>query len=164
MNKLSTKFSELLFSNFPQFREYLTIKSYNDFNDDFLINQKELENKFGIIEDDDYRKEGGYLELEIPHGEEVFNILTIDNEITIGFSWYHIHFNSNKIVEAVNFIKDLINENIIIVAEVNNGMNRSCRYIRKEDIGNLKRKIDDEEIDCINVKSWHGTYNQSVTI
>lgn len=177
MDTLSKAFSDLLFSKFPEFSKFMIVKEYSDTKDEVLklreafINELQNNEEYteilnehpGIVEsffpENHNEYEGGYIDIKVPHGEEILNITTVGNEITIGFSWYHIHFNSDRIKESISFIEKLINEDIAIFAQIHNNVYKCCGYIKVEELEQLRNRVKDDDVDHIEIKSWNGSYD-----
>ena len=168
MNAFSRNFSDVLFLRFSHFTQYLEIKAYNENLYNMCLTETEsMRLAFPELQDIlpvPIKPEGGYFILNIPHKEDFLSITTVDDEITVGFSWYHIHFSSRETLaelydDSIEFIHDLVNEKVIIFSEVKNNKDSCCGYIRPDEIDEFKNRLANENIDYIKLKSWNGKYN-----
>lgn len=144
LDDYSKGFASRLFIEFPQYQKYTQVKK-----------------------DDDHCHES-YLYIEIPcpsNTDSQLWISTEDNEITVGFGGYHTHFGYNDdreedYEEAINFIKEIINEKLIIIVARKDEIESFSTYIKCNEISTVIKKGDN--IESIVLKSWNGTYNKEI--
>lgn len=142
LNRFSKDFSDVLFDKFPEFRNYFKIKKYDE-------------------------TKNGYLKVNIPHESSKLpklSITTVDDEITIDFAWYHIHFSCSENIDelyndSIDFIYNLINEGIAIFDAESQGEEHSFGYIKTDEIGKIENRIINEGLYYVRLKSWNGTYD-----
>lgn len=134
LSKYSIEFSNKLFGTFPEFQKYMQIESYEKGKEAYFIV------KVPCPSDTD---------------SELF-ISTYDEEIEIGFGFYHNHFSLdlehyNEYEGAICFIEDILTEKQII-AKIKNENGLIYRTLNPDDLADLKKE------DIINIKSWRGSY------
>lgn len=135
LDEYSIIFSKMLYEVFPEFEKYQEIKEYDECNEAYLL-------------------------LEIPSPSNSDNVLwlsTCNEEITVGFDWYHTHFGYSGTDEddfklAIEHVKEIVEEKIAIaIIKKKDSWIRSC-IIRGKDLPLL------DEDETIDIKSWNGTY------
>lgn len=135
LDEYSINFSKVLYSTFPEFKQYQKIKDYDEYNEAYLL-------------------------IEIPspyNNDNILEVTTYGEEITVEFDLYHCHFSYGLNDEedfrlAVEFIKEIIDEKIAIaVIKKEDEWISSC-IIRE----NKLPKVNEDE--TIEIKSWNGTY------
>ncbi|GAA0182125.1 hypothetical protein SH2C18_45580 [Clostridium sediminicola] len=135
LNEYSVDFSKILYSAFPTFEKYQEIKEYEGYDKAYLL-----------------------IEVPSPHNKDNdLWISTHNEEITVGFDWYHTHFGYGETDEddfklAINFIKEIIEEKIAIAVIKKKGAWVSSCIIKDNKIPEI------EEDETIEIKSWNGTY------
>lgn len=105
------------------------------------------------------------LEIIMPHSHfsHFVRITLIDDEITITFDWYHLHFSETSMSKAIEFLKQLFAEDILIYAEVQQECKKCCGYITHSALETLEDfDFTRHDFDAIHFKSWNGTHNQVV--
>lgn len=162
MDKLddySQRFAEVLFAAFPNWKEFFTVQSPMDSAEEGSLLVKVPAPAKGLLPDDllpDYK-----------------DFLTIDSEgeITIGFDYYHAHFDmfsdaneTEEFNQAVEFVQTIIKEKFCVVVVLDG--NQWCGSTgiiagEKPDLSNFKNLNSSQDVY---VRSWQGTYNQKYRI
>lgn len=135
LDEYSMIFSKMLYSAFPEFEQYQQIREYSGLNEAYLI-------------------------IEIPSPSNKDNVLwisTCDEEITVGFDWYHTHFGYSETDEedfkiALEHIREIVEEKIAIII-----IKKNDSWVRSSIIRDTEFPFFNED-ETIDVKSWNGTY------
>lgn len=92
--------------------------------------------------------------------DTAFSISTADGEITIGFSAFHTHFSWPPEGEddALEFIRDLIAERILIEAWFKAGRWTGSGTLQPGESPNLRAMEDDHQVW---VRSWSGRHDRT---
>lgn len=134
LDEYSINFSEVLYSVFPEFEQYQEIKEYDECNEAYLL-------------------------IEVPSPYNVENILwlsTYGEEITVGFDWYHTHFDYAETDEdnfklAVEHVKEIVEEKISIAV-----IKRENLWVRSYII--TSNDFPEVNVDeTLEIKSWNDT-------
>ncbi|QVK19052.1 hypothetical protein KHQ81_04925 [Mycoplasmatota bacterium] len=135
LNKFSLEYANMLFLEFPILRDFSKVD--NDDGEYYF-----------------------YIEYPCADNKNYLYISTDDDEITIGFGFYHDHFYD--FIESINFINDIINEKIVVVkCEQDSKWTKSYCV----DVNNLSSEtINVVKCDTKYILSWKGTYNKILKI
>lgn len=130
----SIEFLNKLFEAFPPFQKYLQIENYEKNKKTYFI-----------------------IKVPCPYNPdcELF-ITTYNDEIEIGFDFYHNHFSLelehfNKYELAISFIDDILNETLII-AMVKNEYGLVCMTLKPEELAEINKD------DIVAINSWKGSF------
>ncbi len=138
LDDYSLRFAEQLFAQFPQWREFASIKGDGE----------------------------GILLLKVPapkamrEREEDALWMDTDGEITVSFDAYHTHFGlsqNEELARAVKFIKDLVEEKICVVSLWRNNEWRGSTDIESGQEPNVSGF---SHFDTIRIRSWQGTHDK----
>ena len=135
LDEYSVNFSKMLYSIFPRFKQYEEIKEYDEYSEAYLLIEVQSSS----------------------NSENILWISTYDEEITVGFDWYHTHFGYSEIDEddfklAIDLIKEIVEEKMAIAV-----IKKKDSWIRSYIIKNNELpEINKDE--TIEIKSWNGTY------
>ena len=160
LDDYSQRFADFLFQTFPDWKEFLSVQSANESDEE------------------------GYLLVKVPAPikslipssllPDYKDFLTIDSdgEITIGFDYYHTHFDmfsgtneAQEFNQAVEFIQSIIDEEICPVVILNGDKwcgSTSVDAGEKPDLSNWQN-LNPLSQD-VYVRSWRGTYNRKYSI
>lgn len=135
VNQFTERFIQVFLQEFPQWENYIQIMQ------------------------DDERYSDGTIYIEIPAPNIMKNgsirVTTDNNEVTIGFYDYHDHFISldenEGFEEAINFIKDIINEKKAVVITMNEEDDFISFVVDTSELPNFQSGY---------VVSWNGTFDQ----
>ncbi|HEY9060728.1 MAG TPA: hypothetical protein VIO64_09535 [Pseudobacteroides sp.] len=130
----SVEFSSKLFEAFPEFQEYMQIENYE-------------------------KSKKAYFTIKVPCPSDTDSklfISTYNEEIEIGFGFYHNHFSLdlehyNEYEGAISLIEDILTEKQII-AMIKNENGLIYRTLKPDDLADLKKE------DIISIYSWKGSY------
>lgn len=136
MNPLASRFSELLFARFPEWRALATV----DPPDAFVP---------------------GALGVEVPSPGDPAKLLYIDtdrDEVTIGFDMWHYHYGTwsgvpeeESFAEAIQFLSDLVDEEVAVLIRTCRGEWAGSQLLyRDEDVPPLNAGEE------MRVVSWRG--------
>ncbi|MZP31444.1 hypothetical protein GTO91_17265 [Heliobacterium undosum] len=136
LNEFSKVFADKLLAKFPELKPYIQITPYTD-------------------------RDEAYLEVSIPspHDEDtVLFISTIDEEITVGFDWWHTHIGYAPTEEetynqAIHLIEEIILEKKAIAYVKKDGNWIYSRLLQPGE------NVEQKEGERIYVRSWKGTHN-----
>jgi hypothetical protein len=144
LNAFSRKVAERLFERFPEWRPFARAEESGD--------------ERGIL----------YVEVPPPSGanlENPLHILTANEEVEVGFDFYHNHFEllldiGEMVQQALEFILDILEERVVAVSWWSGA---SLRGASSEKSG-LQPEASEHvhPYDRIRIRSWRGRYDQDV--
>ncbi len=162
MNELddySQRFADVLFAAFPNWKEFLSVQSLNDSVEESSLLVKVPAPAKGLLTND-----------LIPDSKD---FLTIDScgEITIGFDYYHTHFDmfsdtneTEEFNQAVEFVHTIIEEKLCVVVVLNGHQwcgSTAVNAGERPDLSNFQNLNSSQDVY---VRSWRGTYNQKYRV
>lgn len=146
LDDYSKGFLEYIINEFPAYKQYVKVKKYNEEEQDTYL----------------------FIDVPCPSDEEnSLWISTYGDEITVGYDYFHSHYGYNDsdeedYIEAIEIIKDIVNEVIITITGSKEGKWTFSYFIKPEDRASLKVCYDN--YDTLNIKSWKGTFNEIINI
>jgi hypothetical protein len=160
LNDYSQRFAEVLFAAFPDWKQFASARKADGADESgFLVVEVPAPTK-GLITNDLIVKNGDYL------------WIYSEGEITVGFDYHHMHFDTfdfqtevPSFIDAVEFIKSIVNEEICFVAVFNGNSfcgSTSASADAKPDLSSWDWL--DKSCQDVYVRSWRGTYNRKYGI
>jgi len=161
LDDYSQRFADVLFKAFPSWREFASIETTQETSQEGFLLVKVPTPIKGL-------SPSGL----IPTGEDCLRIDS-DGEITIGFDYYHTHFDKfsgsaleeEEFKQAVEFLNSLINEEIYvaIIMEGEKWRGSTSAKVGEElDLSWLTKR--DGLSAQVYVRSWKGTYNRKYNL
>lgn len=144
LDDYSKGFLDRILIEIPECKQYVKFKKYNNERDDTYA----------------------YIDIPCPSdAESNLWISTYSDEITVGFDYFHCHFeyidnHEDDYDEAIKMIREIINEDIINITGTREGNLAFSGFIKPEDITSME--IDYDSYDAINIKSWRDTFNEMI--
>jgi hypothetical protein len=160
LDDYSQRFADVLFQTFPEWKEFLCVQSENDSDDDgYLLVQVPAPVK-GLIPSS-----------LLPDYKDFLTIDT-DGEITVGFDFYHTHFDmfsgtneAEEFKQAVELIQSIVEEKICPVVILNGNEwcgSTSVDAGEKPDLSNWQNLNPSSQE--VYVRSWRGTFNRKYNV
>ncbi len=160
LNGYSQRFADVLFQTFPKWKEYVSVQSENDSDEEGYLLVKVPAPVKSLIPSSllpDYKD---------------FLSIDSDGEITVAFDYYHTHFDTfsdtnetEEFNQAVEFIQSIVEEKICPVVVLNGNEwcgSTSVDAGEKPELShwqNLSASCQD-----VYVRSWRGTFNRKYTV
>jgi len=160
LDDYSQRFADVLFQAFPEWKEFLSIQSENDFDEEGYLLVKVPAPVQSLIPSNllpDYKD---------------FLIVDSNGEITVGFDYYHTHFDmfsgtneAEEFKQAVEFIQSIVEEKICPVVILNGNEwcgSTSVDAGEKPDLSNWQNLSP--SCQDVYVRSWRGTFNRKYNV
>ena len=147
LNEYSRRFADVLFTAYPEWREFASVDTAEDVDEGTLV-----------------------VQVSPPRPRDIqwpLHISTDGEEITVGFDSYHRHFNrygeddeAEGYAEALAFIADLLAERVAVISWWNGDEWRgSSTFVPGADVVTPPWAI---KAKTVRVRSWKGTYDKDI--
>ncbi len=152
LDPFSKRFAKFLFRAFPDWKRYLSVKPFNE------------------------DSEAGYLLVNVPIPAKGLKFIADDRdyltissngEVIVSFDFYHDHFDifseKENFNNAVEFIKEILNQEICAAAVFSEDKWRASTKVRAGEMPDLSYYLDCSPTSHeIYIRSWRGTYDQKI--
>lgn len=144
LDDYSKGFLDRILIEIPECKQYVKFKKYSDERNELY----------------------DYIDIPCPsNAESNLWVSTYGDEITVGFDYFHCHFeysdnHEDDYAEAIKMIKEIINEDIINITGIRKGNLAFSCFIKPKEIASME--IDYDNYDAISIKSWRGNFNEII--
>lgn len=132
LDRFTNEFSKLAFKRYPEWESIAVPIKYRNSDEHYLS-----------------------ITIESPDpSRENLEIITVDDEVTVDFSFYHIHMSS--VEKALDYVEALLTESLVVMKKESE-YGESCSYM--ETMAFLETD-ENEPKEFKAVRSWKGTFDR----
>lgn len=160
LDDYSQRFADVLFQSFPEWREFLSVESANDSDEEGYLLVKVPAPVKSLIPS------------SLPPNSKDFLSIYSDGEITIAFDYYHEHFDmfsdtdeAQEFDQAIEFIRSILEEKICPIVVLNGSTWCGSTSVKAGETPDLSNWTNlDSSSQDVYVRSWRGTFNRKYSV